>query len=77
MRYEFAYTTPTPAPTEADPNAINQVPTVFALDGISPDVAKGIRFGLRRVQQLGLIANVDVGFITETRTAVTTDPGSP
>lgn len=75
-RYEFSYTTPTPAPTDADPNAINQVPTSFALGGISPDVAKGIRFGLMRCQTLGLIANVDAGVITESRVAVTGNPGT-
>lgn len=77
MRYEFTYTTPTPAPTPENPNAVLQVPTTFALDGISSDAAKCLRFGLRKGMQLGYFSNVDVQSVTETRTAVTTDPGTP
>lgn len=76
MRYEFSYTTPTPAPTPEDPNAVRQVPTMFALDGISSDAAKCIRFGLRKGMQLGFFSSVDVQAVSETRAAVTTDPGA-
>lgn len=76
MRYEFTYTTPTPAPTPEDPNVVLQVPTTFALDGISSSAAACIRFGLRRGMQLGYFSSVDVQSVTETRTAVTADPGA-
>lgn len=73
-RYEFTYTTPTPAPTQADPNAVDQVPTTFALGGISLNAAKCVRFGLRKGMQLGYFSSVDVQAVDETRTPVNTDP---
>jgi hypothetical protein len=74
-RYEFTYTTPTPAPTDADPNAIIQVPTTFALGGISLKAAKCVGFGLRKGVQLGYFSSVDVQAIDETRATV--DPSAP
>jgi hypothetical protein len=71
-RYEFGYTTPTQV---ADPDTGNpvtaQVPTTFALSGVSEDVAKGIRFGLRKVPT---ITNVTVERVMETKEGVTGDP---
>lgn len=43
--FEFSYNTPAVDST----GATVVTPTMFRLSGISVDVAKGIRFGLRRV----------------------------
>ena len=43
--YEFSYNTP----TTAEDGTTILVPTTFRVGGIHLDVAKGIRFGLRRV----------------------------
>lgn len=74
IRYEFYYETPQPG-VDSDGNPLPNIPTTFGLPGtIDLNVAKGIRFGLRRVQQLGGIVNVTVATVDEARTAVTTDP---
>jgi len=73
-RYEFSYTTPTPSVDGNGQPITIQVPNTFALGGISDIVAKCIRFGLRKGQQLGYIAGVDCQAVDETRTAVTADP---
>ena len=62
LRYEFSYTTP----------SLSDAPTSFMLGGISEDVAKGIRFGLRKVTS---ITNVVVSRVFEDRDALSSgDP---
>lgn len=70
--YEFSYTTPTPGtdPTTGNPITV-QVPTVFTLGGISEDVARGIRAGLRRVTS---ITNVVAGRVMQDREIISVDP---
>lgn len=63
MRYEFSYT------DNSDP--ANPVQMMFGLHGVSDDVAKGVRFGLRKVPT---ITNVVAERITEDRQPVTGDP---
>ena len=63
LRYEFAYDTM----VLDGPN----ISTMFALGGISEDVAKGIRFGLRKVPT---ITNVTAQRITESKEVVVGDP---
>ena len=50
------------------------IPTQFVLGGISSDVAKGIRFGLKKVPT---ITNVSVEQITETRDALPAGDPAP
>ena len=50
------------------------IPTQFVLGGISEDVAKGIRFGLKKVPS---ISNVTVDRITETRDNLPAGDPSP
>lgn len=69
--YEFRYTTPTPGVDDEGNPVPLQVPTTFVLGSISEDVARGIRFGLKRVAS---ITNVVVARVMEDREAVTTDP---
>jgi hypothetical protein len=72
-RYEFNYVTPTPG-TDGSGNPITvQVPGSFSLGGISEEVARGIRFGLRRVST---ITDVVVGRVMEDREIITVDPAS-
>ena len=60
--YEFSYDQPTDTG-----NGIVDVPTTFSLSGISSDVAKGIRQGLRNVPS---IKNVVAAQITQDKGAV-------
>ena len=70
-RYEFAYDTPTNTTDDQGNPVVINVPTTFALGGISEDVAKGIRFGLRKVPS---ITNVIAARVMETKEAVVGDP---
>ena len=70
-RYEFGYTTPTPGTDDSGNPVTVQVPTVFAPGGISDDVAKRIRFGLRKVPS---ITNVTAERVMENKENVTGDP---
>lgn len=73
LRYQFTYNTPTPAPTQADPNATVDVPTTFALPGsVGEDVARGIRRGLRTY--VATINNVSLTRVSEVIEVVTADP---
>ena len=65
--YEFSYDTPTQT-TDAGGNPVTvDVPTTFSLSGISQDVAKGVRQGLRNVPS---IKNVVAAQVTQDRGAV-------
>ena len=65
--YEFGYDTPTQT-TDPGGNPITvDVPTTLALSGISQDVAKGIRQGLRNVPS---IKNVTAAQIIQDKGAV-------
>ena len=58
--YEFHYDTPTQT-TDKDGNPITvDVPTLFGLSGISQDVAKGVRQGLRNVPSIKNVVAVQV-----------------
>jgi hypothetical protein len=60
--YEFSYDTPTVV------DGVNvDVPTTFSLSGVTQDVAKGIRQGLRNVPS---IKNVVAAQVTQDRGAV-------
>ena len=60
--YEFHYDTPTDVG-----GVMTDIPTTFGLGGISQDVAKGIRGGLRNVPS---IKNVTAIQLTQDRNAV-------
>ena len=55
--YQFSYTTPTAATDSAGNPITVDTPTSFTIGGISEDVARGLRRGLRNVPT---IANVVV-----------------
>jgi hypothetical protein len=70
-RFEFSYDTPTQG-VDGQGNPVTiAVPTTFALGGVSDDVAKGIRAGLRKVTS---ITNVVVERVSETKESMAPDP---
>lgn len=70
IAYEFRYETPTQS-FDADGNPVTtNVPTTFALSGISEDVARGVRRGLRNVTT---ITNVTVSRLDQTASALSPD----
>lgn len=62
--YEFNYVTPTQVPDGSGGTTSVDIPTAFTLSGITDDVAKGIRQGLRNVPS---IKNVTAERVLEDR----------
>lgn len=70
--YEFYYETPTPTPTTEEPNLITNVPTTFVLGGVTEDVARAIRRGIR--QNAASVINVSLTRLVDSREVVGADP---